>query len=127
MVIKDNYGVYKLNIVLPGKVNIMNEASGLGKTLLGRILNELSENYILIDYTNYNKSAVLIKSCKKDDLIIIDNYDIFSTHELCENIEKSPSTYLIFSREPSLFNFSDVRTVHLRVIDNVNSINIEVC
>lgn len=89
-------------------INVIYCYSGTGKTFLFTKLNDYYANnnmhrVSLINYNFYNKSVdAVIDFCKGSDLILLDNADLYISHDLINRL-KSICNCIVVSMKNTLF------------------------
>ena len=103
-----NYGLIKVSVYMPKRINIVRGDSGVGKTFLAKALHQLTlKSYKVISYGYENYMGIScdqIASLNDDSLLILDNADIYMTKELQRAVLQSHATCLIFVRDTTFFN-----------------------
>ena len=89
--IQGEYDTYHYDIKLVHGINLLQGNSGKGKTLLLRLLCDLMNNnnmdYAFVDARIVNKQeSELIAMCRQQNLIMLDNADIYLTSSLVNDI-----------------------------------------
>ena len=110
-VFETDYNKVRVKIKLEDRVCVIKDNSGTGKTLAISMLKdsrqEVSNNILFIDYSNYKEMMVLCKQFTgRDDVIICDNADLYIGDEFSDILSTSQAIFLVVCKRVGILKVS---------------------
>lgn len=102
-VFETDYNRMHVKIELEDRICVIKDNSGTGKTLAISMLKDsrqdIGNNILFIDYSNYKELLVLCRQFKGvDDIIICDNADLYADNDFSNMVNISKAMFLIICK-----------------------------
>ena len=97
--IKENIGDIYCDCDIIDSIALLEQGSGSGKSYFFKLLRDYltikNVPYLFVDYNNSQRAIDIIKSCKEERILLLDNFDIYATDDLVDWIRNSKMQYII--------------------------------